>query len=266
MEKIGYLGPEGSYSSIAAEKMCPSAELLAYQSFPQVFASLKNGETDGVVVPIENTLNGGVLQNIDLLQATQGVCAVEECVIKIDHRLATLKGADKSKIKRIFSHSQALEQCAKYLSENFPSAKLIPAPSTAASLEKVETKEDACIVGAHTKREGFTLSDNNISDEEANFTHFLLVRRVQIDDGVNSRKIYFSVTCPNRSGALLSILACISKHGLNMTKIESRPIKNAPDEYRFFIEIEGDYSDEATKKAFFDIKATSNSFKLLGCY
>ena len=266
MEKIAYLGPEGSYSFLAALKLRPKAELLAYQSFPQVFLSLVSGETDGIVVPIENTLNGGVLQNIDLLQATDGVCAVEECVIKIDHRLATLKGADRSRIERIYSHSQALEQCAKYLSTNFPKAKLVSTASTAASLENLKGEGDACIVGVHTKKEGIVLSENNISDEAANFTHFLLIKKTTLDEGTHSNRIYFSATCLNRSGALLSLLSCIAKHGLNMTKIESRPIKNAPDEYRFFIEVEGDYSTDAVKKAFADIKDKSNSLKLLGLY
>lgn len=266
METIGYLGPEGSYSRIAAQTLRPNAKLVAFQSFPQVFNSLISGETDGIAIPIENTLNGGVVQNIDLLQSTEGVAAREECVIKIDHRLAYLTGADKSKITRIYSHSQALEQCAKYLSENFPSAKLIPTASTAASLEKIVTDEDAGIVGAHTKKEGIALSENNIADEDGNFTHFLLVKRGNIPENAHSRRIYFSVTCANRTGALLALLAGISNNGLNMTKIESRPIKNAPDEYRFFIEIEGDYSTETVKAALAEIKKSSHSFKLLGCY
>ena len=70
MEKVGYLGPEGSYSSLAAAAMCPEAKLIAYQSFPLAFASLTSGETDAIAVPIENSLNGGVLQNMDLLQST----------------------------------------------------------------------------------------------------------------------------------------------------------------------------------------------------
>lgn len=266
MEKIGYLGPEGSYSRIAAEKIKPNAELLAYGSFPQVFASLISGATDGIVVPIENTLNGGVLQNIDLLQSTEGAFATKECVIKIDHRLATLKGADVKKIKRIYSHPQALEQCARFLSENFPSARLIPVASTSASLENIKTEEDAGIAGAHTEREGLVLSENNIADEDSNFTHFLLIKRTRIAEDDISRKIYFSVTCANRSGALLNLLSRISHHGLNMTKIESRPVKNVPDEYRFFIEIEGDYSQKTVKAALSDIENTANSFKLLGCY
>lgn len=266
MENIGYLGPEGSYSSIAAAQMKPDAKLCAYQSFPKVFLSLISKQTDAIVVPIENTLNGGVLQNIDLLQSTDGIYATEECVIKIDHRLAFLKGADKSRIKRIYSHSQALEQCAKYLSENFPSATLVPTESTAASLEKIQTEEDAGIVGSHTKKEGIVLSESNIADEDSNFTHFLLIRRAKISDNAHSRKIYFSVTCANRSGALIELLACVSKYGLNMTRIESRPIKNAPDEYRFFLEIEGDYSDRNVKNALSEIENAANSFKLLGCY
>ena len=108
MEKIGYLGPEGSYSSLAAARLRPNAELKDYQSFPLVFASLVNGETDGIAVPIENSLNGGVLQNMDLLQATDGVYAAAEITIKIDHRLAYLKGADLRGITRIYSHGQAL--------------------------------------------------------------------------------------------------------------------------------------------------------------
>ncbi|MDE6001056.1 MAG: hypothetical protein K2G96_01850, partial [Clostridia bacterium] len=93
----------------------------------------------------------------DLLQSTQNIIAVEEKRIKIDHRLATLAGADKNSIKRVYSHRQALDQCAKYLAKNFPDAKLIESPSTAASLNLLKTKEDACIVGVHTKAEGIIL-------------------------------------------------------------------------------------------------------------
>lgn len=266
MEKIGYLGPEGSYSSIAAQKMRPDAELLPFKSFPQVFSSLVSSETDAIVIPIENSLNGGVLQNIDLLQSTEGAYATEECIIKIDHRLAYKDGADKKTIKNIYSHAQALEQCSKYLFENFPKARLIPTASTAASLEKILTVADAGVIGAHMKIDGITLTPYNIADEDANFTHFLLVKLTMPSETARSRKIYFSVTCANRSGALLHILERISGHGLNMTKIESRPIKNVPDEYRFFIETEGDYSSVQVKSAIADIRKITNSFKLLGCY
>lgn len=265
MELIGYLGPEGSYSHIAAKSMRPEAVLKAYSGFPQVFSSLFS-ETDGIVVPIENSLNGGVMQNIDLLQSTDGVHAVEEVRIKIDHRLVTLDGADLKDIKTIYSHSQALEQCSKYLAENFPKARLVSVNSTAASLEMVKEKCDAAVAGAHVKRAGLTVSQDNIADEHNNFTRFLLVKRGEIPENSPSRKIYFSVTCPNRSGALLSLLGEIARLKFNMTKIESRPVKDVPDEYRFFIEVEGDYSKKSVKLALNEVRAAANSFKLLGCY
>ena len=266
MEKTGYLGPAGSYSRLAAEKLCPTSELVAYPSFPLVISSLVSGESDGIVLPIENTLNGAVLQNIDLLQSTPDIMAVGECVIKIEHRLVTLKGASLGGIKRIYSHSQALEQCSKYLGEKFPAAELVPVRSTAACLDLIKNSSEAGIVGSHIKCGNFCLSTENIADDDHNFTHFLLVKKVLKGFDGKSDKIYFSVTCPNRSGALVGLLQRIAGFGLNMTKIESRPVKNTPDEYRFFIETEGDYSAEEIKLAIEDVKKNSLSFKLLGCY
>ncbi len=143
--KTGYLGPEGTYSSLAANKLCADSRLIAYPSFFTLFAALKSGEVGAIVLPIENTLNGAVTQNLDLLQETEGVYAKAACAVKIEHHLITATGCDKSKIKRIYSHPQALAQCAKYLALNFPQAKLLETASTAESLDKIKSEEDACI-------------------------------------------------------------------------------------------------------------------------
>ena len=264
--RTGYLGPEGSYSYLAAKKMTPTGEVVAYDSFPLVFRALKGGEVDCAVIPIENSLNGEVTQNIDFLQDAQGIVAVEECAVKIEHRLGILKGADTEKIKRIYSHRQALDQCANYLFENFPAAKLLATPSTSASLDMVKTEEDACIVGAHTKREGITLLNKNISDCEWNETRFLKVIKGKLDESKPTRKIYFSVTCPNVSGSLIKLLQRIAEHGLNMSKLQSRPIKDRENEFAFFIEMECDFSEPEIKKAVEDIKREALSFKMLGAY
>lgn len=261
-----YLGPEGSYSHVAAMKMTPEATLTAYGNFSKVFAAVQCGQADCAVVPIENTLNGGIAQNIDFLQNAEGICATEELAVKIDHRLITLAGADIKNIKRVFSHAQALEQCSRYLRETLPDAKLIAVPSTAAGLEMIKTDSDAGIIGAHIRKAGYTLSDSNIADESENYTHFLLVKRGEIDENARSRRIYFSVTCDNRAGALLNILKPVYENGLNMTKIHSRPIKDKREQYRFFIETEGDYSSAQVKRALGEVKKAANSFKLLGCY
>ena len=265
MGKVGFLGPDGSYTHLAAVNMCKSSELVPYENFPQGFKRLAAGEFDAIVIPIENALNGGVVQNIDLLQAYDAV-AVQESIIKIDHRLAALESADLSKIKRIYSHQQALAQCGKYLAENYPHAEFLPTFSTAAALNKLTSEEDACIAGSHLKREGIKISEECISDEKRNFTRFLLVRRGSVEESFKSNKIYFSLTCKNRVGALAEILVPIANNGLNMTRIESRPIKDRVEEYRFFIETEGDYSSAEVRKILEKVKAAANDFKILGCY
>lgn len=261
---VGYLGPEGSYSQLAANKMCPNCVKIAHDNFYLLMQSLKNGQTDAIILPIENTLNGGVLQNIDLLQYTDGVIAVRECSIKIDHRLITLKGADKSKITKIYSHQQAIAQCSKYITKNYPDARVITTPSTSGCIEMLKAPTDSGIVGAHFNLEGYELSSFSIADEESNCTHFLLVERGSASDCSPCKKIYFSFTCPHEPGALLKMLALISS--LNMTKIESRPIRERAGEYRFFIEAEGDYSKNDVKEVINNLKARATSFKILGCY
>lgn len=263
---LGYLGPELSYSRLAAVKFRPIAEFKEYKTFPAMFSALKKGECDYIAVPIENSLNGGVLQNIDLLQNSKDVFAVEECVVKIEHRLATLAGADPKKITRIYSHEQALAQCALFLAENYPEAELVAAPSTSAGLKMVKSESEGAIVGAHVCEEGFTLSTYNIADESQNFTHFLLVRRGGREEGVHSKKIFISATCRHKSGALLSLLEPIREGGLNMTKIESRPIKDSPGEYRFFIEMEGDICTENAICVLKNIEKEAFELRILGCY
>lgn len=265
METVGYLGPQGSYSQIAAQKFRPGAQKRAYPSFAELFNGLEKGECNYIAVPIENTVNGGVLQNIDLMQS-RGVIAVEECTVRLDHRLAVLNGADFSAVNKIYSHPQALAQCGEYLAAHYPGASLVACSSTAAGLGLISSVKEAAIVGAHTNAQGFTLSPFNIADNSENFTHFLLVRGGGLDGGAHSCKVFFSATCKHRPGELLNLLEVIKERNVNMTKIESRPIKDKPGEYRFFIELEGDISSQNMQYVLGSVQKTAASFKLLGAY
>lgn len=263
---LGYLGPEGSYSGIAAKTFAADAELKAYASFPLVVSALVSGECDYIVLPVENSLNGGVYQNLDLLQVTDGIVAFKECALKLSHRLATLEGAELKDIKRVYSHEQSLGQCQKFLAEKLSKAELIATPSTAASLKMLKKKTDACIVGAHVNKEGVKLWDEDIADEDCNITHFLLVKKGDIAGGTHSKKVFFSATCLHEAGGLFGLLEPIKNGGFNMTRINSRPIKDKLGEYRFFIEIEGDFADERLQTVLINIKKVANSFKILGVY
>lgn len=264
MDKVAYLGPEGSYSWLAASALVKGAALLPCNGFAAAVGALTSAIADGAVLPIENSLNGGIMQVMDLLQATQGICAVKSAAVRIDHRLVTLKGADLKDIKKIYSHEQALEQCAEYLYKNFPKASLCAAPSTSAALEMLKDGSCACIAGAHTKGENFCLSPENIADEKNNFTTFLLIRRGEVPP--RGEKLYFSFTCRHEAGALASMLQVVSRHGINLTKIESRPLRERTGEYRFFAECEADYSSANVKDMLRELEEGANSLKILGVY
>lgn len=266
MSAVAYLGPEGSYSHLAVDLLAPNAKKVAFSSFPLVVGALLNGECNLAVLPIENSLNGAVLANIDLLQQSQGLVAVKTARLGLDHRLAYLDGADMRGISRIYSHEQALAQCGKFIFENFPEAELIATPSTAASLKMLKSAADACIVGAHTNFDGVVLSEENIADEKNNVTHFLLVKKGSAESAGHCAKVYFSATCKHEAGALFNLLSVIKNGGLNMTKIQSRPIKDKAGEYRFFVEVEGDFADAHVKQVLAEVKRAANSFKILGAY
>lgn len=265
-EKIAYLGPEGSYSCLAARALCPEAEYVPCRSFFEAVASLNAGEADGTVLPVENTLQGAVTQNLDLLYANKQLFAVQEYVLPVEHRLIAREGTELGDVRRIFSHQQAILQCGRFLSETLPHAELIYTDSTAKSLGHIERKGDAGIVGSHMQAEGFVFLTGNIADEKKNFTHFLLVRRGEGSLPAHSGRVYFAATCPHEPGALLKMLQILAVYDLNMTKIESRPIKNSPGEYCFFIEFKGDVAAKSVRASLDRMKEYSRNFKLLGCY
>lgn len=262
--KIGYLGPEGSYSQLAAERF--GGQPVPYPTFYALVNALQADGVDAVVLPIENSLNGGVTQNIDLLQDSRGLLAVEEVRVKIDHRLVTFKGANPGAVTDIYSHAQALGQCARYLSAHFPQATLHETSSTSGCLAMLKTESDAGIVGAHCAVSGFDVSEECISDEATNYTQFLRVVKRDNCGLLHSNKIYFSVTCRHEPGALMRLLSVFAQYGLNMTKIGSRPIKDRVGEYRFFIELEADYASGNVQTALKKLQECTSSYKLLGCY
>lgn len=280
--KIAFLGPEGSYSHLAAKTFLKTEasakkeagswdECIPFRNFPEVLAAVKNGRVDAAVLPIENSLQGGVLQNLDLLQDSEDLYAVKELVVRIDHRLVYKAGTPLSQIGRVYSHRQALDQCAAFLAKEMPFASLREAESTGFGLTRAmedDTGKSAAIVGAHNDslRSGFVMSEECISDEKNNFTHFLLVKKGENSLPNKSERVYFSAVCPHRPGGLLQLLEIIAKCEVNMTKIESRPVKNRPGDFRFFIEADCDIGSEKVGEMLSQIKEHTLECKLIGAY
>ena len=266
--RVSYLGPSGSYSSLAVRGFFPdekSAEGLPCKSFYEAVRRLEKG-ADYAVLPVENTLQGAVTQSLDLLNENRDVYAVREYVLKIEHRLIAPVGTRLCDIRRIFSHEQAILQCGKFLAKNLPQAEIVYTESTAQSLQRICRAGDAGIVGSHVREEGFAFIGENIADENKNFTHFLLAARGKDKLPETCGKIYFAASCPHEPGALLKMLQILAVYDLNMTKIESRPIKNSPGEYCFFIEFKGDAAARNVRYALTRLQEYTKNFKLLGLY
>ena len=280
--KIAFLGPEGSYSHLAAQSFLKTEstgeyrandwdECIPFRNFPEVFAAVASGRVDAAAVPIENSLQGGVLQNLDLLQSSENLYAVKELIIRIDHRLVYKEDVKLSEIGRVYSHRQALDQCAEFLSKQMPFAALRDAESTTFGLTRAmedESGKSAAIVGAHTEnlRRGFVMSEESIADEKNNFTHFLLIKKGETALPKTSERVFFSAVCPHRPGSLIELLQIIAKYGINMTKIESRPVKNKVGDYRFFIEADCNIGSKEVAELLESIKVRTLECKLLGAY
>ncbi len=265
MKKVSCLGPKGSYSELAAERFFSgSAETVLAGNFAEVIEKLLSEEVDNAVIPIENSIQGGVLQNLDLLEKSE-VFAVEELTLPVDHRLATLNGVPLANVKRVYSHEQAIGQCSEFLRTRLPQAQCIFTSSTAESLGKLDN-ESAGIVGSHVKAEGVVLSRENIANETKNFTRFLrLVRRVEQPE-VPSKMIFICAVCEHKPGTLTRLLQIFADYGYNLTRIESRPIKNVFGEYRFFMELEGNIAAADVKEMLARAQEYCRQFRILGAY
>ncbi len=265
--RVSCLGPKESYSSLAADKLCKGAEKLYCSSFAATLNLLLAGEADAAVLPVENCIMGSVVQNLDLISTTENVMGVGEYLMPIEHRLVTRGNVPYADIQRVCSHVQALSQCSEFINNNFPAAKLMYTHSTAESLSMLD-EHTAGIVGAHVKGEtdGLVFSEENIADAKENFTRFLLFKRGSTPPE-HSEYVYFSAVCKRETaGELCRLLEIFAYRSINVTRVESRPVRDIFGNYRFFIEFEGDIGSDNVKNALKEAEKSADSYKLLGAY
>lgn len=263
-KSVSCLGPKGSYSQLAAEAMCEGQEIVLMNSFPAVVEALASGQVDRAILPIENSIQGGVLQNLDLME-TKELFAIREHVLPIDHRLVTRGKIPYNKIKCIYSHEQAIGQCSEFLEKHFQGVQRIFTRSTAECLERIG-EDSAGIVGGHVQGDGLVLSEENIANVKNNFTRFMLLERRTNRMPKHSNKVFFCAVCAHRPGALVELLQIFERHGLNLTRIESRPIRESFGKYRFFIEFAGDIGTPIVKTALKEAQKFCLRFRVLGAY
>ncbi|UWG96209.1 prephenate dehydratase [Dehalobacter sp. DCM] len=267
-ETVGFQGIPGSFSEQALkEYFGNNPKTKNYTNFDDVFDALAANEIDYGVLPLENSFTGGIADVYDLL-CRYGFSIVGEKSIQIDHNLLALKGATLGDIKDVCSHSQGFQQCSLYLKQ-FPQWNQIPVSNTAVSAKKVAdagTPGQASIASRRAAElYGLEILAEKINNNPANFTRFIIIgRHPKFRKGSN--KISLAVAISHEPGSLYRVLSHFARNGLNMMKIESRPMADKTWEYLFYIDFEGNLDNPVVKKAIEEIEKESAYFQLLGNY
>lgn len=269
-KRIGFLGPQGTFSHEAAEVFTSGKayEMKEYLSIKDVLNSVRNGEVDEAIVPIENSLEGAVNVTLDVLAEENNLFIINELIIPINLNLVVKKGTAFEDIKVIVSHPQPLGQSRNYLNDKFPYAVQIEESSTSRAAQKVAEADGsyAAIASATAARlNGLEVLEGNVQDVKNNHTRFVVVsRELQKKTGRDKTSIVFSTE--NKPGSLYRVLDIFSLWDINMTKIESRPAKNKLGRYIFFIDIDGHVEDQDVSDALTMVKRKTSFYRLIGSY
>lgn len=263
---VAYLGPAGSYSHIASIlKFGESTEFLPVNTIPDVFSAVEHNEANYGVVPVENSTEGVVSHTLDMfLLSDLRICA--EIYAPISHNLLSA-GTDITQIKRVYSIAQAIAQCRNWLATHLPGVEILEVSSTAKAAKMCEGYPTSAAVASSlaAKEYGLNILAEGIEDNPHNKTRFLVIGYSKPEpSGSDKTSIVFSV--PHKAGSLYNALRVFDEAKINLTMIESRPTKQMPWEYVFFIDFQGHEEDEHVKKALAQLRSIALFVRVLGSY
>ena len=253
---LGYLGPNGTFSHQAAMEWSEGKEeIKEFSTIYSVILAVEKGEIDRAIVPIENSIDGSINTTLDILH--------------ISENLMVKKGVKKEDIKIITSHPQPIGQCSKLLSHEFADVKIEFADSTASAAKRVKESDGsvACIGSPNSaKIYDLDILCHDCGDDANNSTRFVIIEKTpnKTVTGHDKSSIVFAID--NKPGSLYSAIELLAKSGINMTKIESRPMKKELGKYVFFIDIDGNIDDASIYFALDKVRQNTFFYKFLGSY
>ncbi len=264
--KVVFLGPEGTFTQAAALKhFGHSVHTLPLNAIDEIFREVESGAADFGVVPIENSTEGVINHTLDMFMSSSlKICG--EVELRIHHYLLGL-GQGLEGRKKIVSHHQSLAQCREWLDANLPGVERMSVASNAeaARLAAQDRTLIAIAGGSTAEIYGLEVLASNIEDEPDNTTRFLVIGKLETQPSGDD-KTSLLLSGQNRSGALASLLAPLARHGINMTRIESRPSRKGLWEYVFFIDIVGHVCEENVRQAIGELEREAAFVKFLGSY
>jgi chorismate mutase / prephenate dehydratase len=266
--KVGFLGPEGTFTQQAVHKQFGhSVRALPLTSIEEVFHEVEAGTADFGVVPIENSSEGTVNNTLDMfLTSPLGICG--EVELRVHHHLMGRMAA-LGEVQRICAHPQALAQCRGWLAENFPGVEKVPVSSNAEGARRARDEEGTAAIGPVAAAElyGLNVLVPEIEDRADNTTRFLVIgRQVFPPSGQDKTTLLVSGAHTDSPGALFRLLEPLAKHGISMTRIESRPSRRRKWDYVFFIDVEGHATSEPLATALGQLKGQASLCRVLGSY
>ena len=275
MTTVAYLGPAGTYSEMAAlqylqlshpdlehdhSRMCP------YPTIPQAINAAEQGHVDVAVVPVENSIQGGVTMTLDSLWQSESLQIQQAIVMPISHALIT-RAQNLDDIKVVYSHPQGLAQCQQWLDHYLPNVQQIASDSTTDGLHIVAEDVTVAAIASQRAAEIYDLPilQYPINDQPDNCTRFLVLGRTSPTTRGTHSSLAFSLK-RNMPGALVKPLLVFADRQINMSRIESRPTKRSLGEYIFFIDIEAPIDDPNFSEALQELQAVTENLKILGSY
>ena len=269
VRKIAYLGPPGTYSEQAAKQWNNVDELLPVESIPAVAKSVEEGEAYQGVVPIENSIEGGVTFTLDLLihDSTLSICG--EVIIPINHYLMAQKEIDLESITTVFSHPQSLGQCRQFLLNNIPQATLVASLSNAKAVEEMldSTPNSAAISSERSANlYGATVLQKNVEDNPNNETRFVILSHDDHEITSNDKTSLCFEFDGDSPGILSESLTEFAARNINLVKIESRPNKRRLGRYVFLVDIDGHRKTIEVKQALDSLQKKVSMLKIFGSY
>ncbi|MBQ1784068.1 MAG: prephenate dehydratase [Gammaproteobacteria bacterium] len=271
--RVAFLGPRGSYSHLAMQQYFGrrAADLVEIdcRGFRQIVEAVENGQADYAVLPVENTSSGSINEVYDVLQHTR--CAVVgELTVPVEHCLMVAVATSEAQIRTIYTHFQPAQQCSEYIA-TLAGVTVERCDSTAAAFLKVSELADPTVAAignaAGGALYGLTTLRDKIANQRENFSRFVVIGRtpVEVAEQIPAKTTLIMSTA-QQPGALVEALLVLRNHGLNLTKLESRPIMGNPWEEMFYIDLEGNIAHPQVKAALDELTRTTRYLKVLGCY
>lgn len=270
--KVAFQGERGAYGEMATLQYFPDVKLLPLKSFQDVFDAAENGKVEYIVVPLENSIEGSINEIYDLLLQTK-MNVVGEIYQRVRHCL--IANRDAKMIRYVYSHPQALAQCRAYLQNK--GLKPMPTYDTAGAAKMIKENKMADSTAIASKRAAelydMEILDEGIEDRKNNYTRFFVLSpkkkksgKSDLPDSVHHHKTSIIFSVRHVPGALFGILGEFAIRKINLTKIESRPTKETPWEYNFYVDFEGHLQNKAVCEALLSIKPKTSYIKILGSY